>query len=321
MSGLVTCLLGESPEKLGGESFLSRFLPLLPRPFVHFCPVSLAYANMVFAALVQQGIEPNPGPCRHSKVRLLVRGFSVWSPNTGGAPKVWDFFKLVSSSNVSLAAVQEVRMKQNELDAFSSFAWHQGYEVFHVKGPDANTRADYERPTGGVMILVRRGIPHTECLHISQPGGEALAVWAGGLLLVGVYSPPNEHKADFLESLNSSLAEFSKCPFLFVGDWNLTPSENSFVDAFCASVIAAPAPGPSHSQPDPVYVLGTFNSMPNSVDSAASEPTMDLGTLEPHVLDAHPDIDDSAWLPTRWVRIAVLIMPSQTCLAIASMHV
>ena len=137
-------------------------------------------------------------------------------------------------------------------------------------------------------------------MHISRPGGQALAVWVGGLLLVGVYNPPNEHKAEFLELLNSRLAEYSKNPFLFVGDWNLTPSENSFVDVFCASVVAAPVPGPQPLQPNPVYVPSASISMLDLIDSAASDPTMGLGALEPHVQDAHPDMDESTWLPTRW---------------------
>ena len=99
----------------------------------------------------------------------------------------------------------------------------RGIKFTLSKAPMPKTRADLERPTGGVLILVRRGVPHTACLHISRPGGQALAVWVGGLLLVGVYSPPNEDKVEFLELLNSRLAQYSKSPFLFIGDWSLTP--------------------------------------------------------------------------------------------------
>ena len=250
--------------------------------------VSLVLARLAFAALVEQGIEPHPGPRRHRKIRLLSRGFSAWSLNTGGAPKVWEFLNLVVANNVSLAVVQEVRMKQNELDAFTSAAWCKGFKAFHVKGPDANTRRDLERPTGGVLLLVRRGIPHTTRFQITMPGGQAIAVWAGGLLLIGVYNPPNDQQADFLEALHSGLADFSSCPFLVVGDWNLTPSENPFVDASGAAVVAAPMGATRHNQLSSVF------------DDAALAPVMDFGRVDQHVYDAHPDMDDANWLPTRW---------------------
>ena len=260
---------------------------------------SLSLATCSFNALVQQGIEPNPGPRRHGKTRLLSRGFSLWSLNTGGAPKVWDFLKLVHSNGVSLAVVQEARMKQNELDAFSGAAWKQGYKLFSVRGPVSLGRTGLERDSGGVLVLVKRGLPHRTCLQISQPGGQASAVWVGGILLVGIYCPPNEHQASFLVSLNESLAEFYRFPCLIVGDWNLTPSENSFIDATGASVLAARAVEHESHADRGQRPLNTQDDAA-SLDCFAAEPAMDLGRVEPQIHDAHPDMDDSLWLPTRW---------------------
>ena len=207
---------------------------------------------------------------------------------------MWEFLSKVEHYNVSIAVVQESRMKQNELDAFTATAWRKGYKVFIVQGPLSSDRYGHDKPNGGVLVMVKRGIPHSMCCQVSMPGGQACAVWVGGLLLVGIYSPPNEHQDDFLETLHSHLAGFAHCPFLYVGDWNLTPSENSFIDACGGSVVAAQHP--FHA------ACCTPDEAPQAIGfhPAVVELSIDAGRVEPSINDAHPDMDDSIWLPTRW---------------------
>ena len=145
--------------------------------------------------------------------------------------------------------------------------------VFSVQGPLSSDRYGNDKPNGGVSVMIKRGLPHSTCCQVSMPGGQACAVWVGGLLLIGVYSPPNEHPANFLETLHSHLAGFAHCQFVYVGDWNLTPSENSFIDA-CGGSVAAQFPD--------LAATRTPVEAPQAVglDPAVAEPFIDAGRVE-----------------------------------------
>ena len=85
---------------------------------------------------------------------------------------------------------------------------------------------------GGVITVVSRKFRHAHAFSIPGLGGQAVACWIDGTLLVNAYVAHNDNRNEFLADLHSHFrSTAARAQFLFVGDWNDEPCENPLVSA------------------------------------------------------------------------------------------
>ena len=94
--------------------------------------------------LTEEGIETNPGPA----------GFQVINFNVQSARGAWSIVEYPWSQKGVVITMQEIRMADNELAAFTRRAHKKGFWVHRIAGNPMVDRWGSPRPNGGVMILV-----------------------------------------------------------------------------------------------------------------------------------------------------------------------
>jgi hypothetical protein len=127
--------------------------------------------------LVQQGVEPNPGPqgSRHTE-------FKVTTQNTGGVPGLWRALSQLADKRV--LCCQDCPLNPSELAAFTASAATSGYKVYHQEP----TRVQ-GRPTGGVATLIPKRLRHHP---LRCDKGNLQLCWVEGIMVVNSYSAPGE---------------------------------------------------------------------------------------------------------------------------------
>jgi len=176
-------------------------------------------------------IESNPGPrIRGQRKHAHQPCFSIWNLNTRAGTAAWELLSLAADKQIPIVTMQEVRMFPNEVLAFKRHAWNLGYVTLHIAGPTLPVHRRGERTHGGVITLIKRSVPHAHAFAISGNGGQAVACWVTGTLVINVYVAHHEDRTSFYEELHASFRSIaSQAQFVAIGDWNCEPHENPMV--------------------------------------------------------------------------------------------
>lgn len=184
-------------------------------------------------SLVEEGIEPNPGPSSVRSRQVQCDQFCISSLNTQGANACWsvlDGFR--KPKQLQVLCLQEVRMTSVEIEAFKRSAVRAGYHFYYLCGH--LDRAG--NPRGGVAIMVdKRLISKVACSELTA-NSQLLGIWVEHCLVFSFYSPPTQDSGDsdpYVELAESFVHAFvglqvsSVTPWVAVGDSNEIPGKSS----------------------------------------------------------------------------------------------
>ena len=129
----------------------------------------------------------------------------IQTTHLNGSSNAWDFLKYAAEQKIDIMTLQEVGMSDHDHLAFKRKAWYLGYTAIHSHGRCFN-QGQGRHFWGGVVTVVSRKFRHAHAFSTPGQGGQAVACWSGGILLVDVYAAHND---------NSTLGS---AQFLFVGE-------------------------------------------------------------------------------------------------------
>ena len=147
--------------------------PYFPKPHLLFAR-SKALADRAFQRLIEQGIEPHPGPGQN---------VSVVSCNTGGVPGAWRALRLLTYGSVLL--MQDTPFSQAEAEAFSKAAKRSGSRMHWTPGRTSGTRK-----VGGLTALVPQAMRQQPSSGLQNGTVEMLCTWVQGIAILNYYFPP-----------------------------------------------------------------------------------------------------------------------------------
>ena len=168
------------------------------------------------------GEASHPGP---------ADSLTVCSFNSQGGPGIWRFARLsLQTSEPDVILFQEASFTENESSAFGRYAAGTlGYCWYHQAG-SVNAR----NLSGGVGILVRKGIPQRLCGANSEGASQGIFVWVDGTLFGSLYAPPHEDEPTNVSSivLKTFVSHLpnDQQPWFLGGDWNETPQQSHAQD-------------------------------------------------------------------------------------------
>ena len=168
------------------------------------------------------GQASNPGPS----------SLAVWCLNTGSPCCAWNALRDAAKDGVDILAIQEQLMGPDELTAFHRKARDHGFAAYTQAGNVGRGRWSEERQWADAALLVSTRVKSRAHAYISHAGGQAVLVWAAGLLLCSCYVAQNEHADEFLAELTAHIGAAGPATrWAVMGDFNLEPHENPLVAA------------------------------------------------------------------------------------------
>ena len=176
----------------------------------------------LFGKLVEEGIEPHPGPDSMSCISLTV----------GGAPGTWramnDFLQN-HGHQVDILLLQETAFKPNEYESFERSLKKLGYKSFYVPGLPTLGRWNSLEPRHGVLTVVRSSISHSyigSSLQEQAARFQTLVTQIGSWTVVNTYAPPRpmtdtlDTAAENLELLKQFNVGSGNRPWTWAGGFN-----------------------------------------------------------------------------------------------------
>ena len=213
--------------------------------------VSKALLDAKFGKLIEQGIEPNPGPSVPCKRVFATakekwrqsKHFSLISLNTGGAPKVWtaiDIFIQGAQHPVDILSLQEASLSASEFAAVQRHLSSLGYIVHYTPGVATNTVTGHSIPKHGVLTAVACHLPCQKLFETTFEQAsmfQTLAVQVGSWVVVNTYVPPrdHEHQTNVAEAVTNFFLfhdlNRESVPWIWVGDFNADYEDSIFGEA------------------------------------------------------------------------------------------
>lgn len=197
-------------------------------------------ADQAFGLLVQQGIEPHPGPGGRSRRNIhgvsfnagpttystLRKTISCVSLNTGGAIGVWKALENLLQRDI--VALQEVCLSKAELRAVQLSAGRKGYRSYHSPGTPTEDIHGNFLPLHGVLTLVRKELPQKEIDSTRHDDNGAVfqtvVVQIADWIHINTYTPPRSAHMDVLKQCGIP----SSRPWVWCGDFNRQLSQGPF---------------------------------------------------------------------------------------------
>ena len=200
-----------------------RDIPQIAQELTYIWNTSKAEADSKFLRLVEEGIEPHPGPSQpNQKERQAVTNkrsnVQVKSINTGGAPGVWRALKRFLPV-AHILCLQEAVLQPNEHAAVCRHLDSHGYASFYSPGKHD------KKLCGGVLTACRRELAPTLLdLHQQDEHQHAL-IQVGSWLILNSYVPPRPGillgaKQKAQDMLHTHRAAAGQRPWLWTGDFN-----------------------------------------------------------------------------------------------------
>ena len=122
-------------------------------------------------------IHPNPGP---------PSAIPIWSCNVGRGAGAWEFAKLGISQQIPILAIQEVGLKEHELQALCKFVDRKGYRAYEAPAVLRSRNA-----WGGVLLMVHKQHCSRLVSSRSNEGLQAVTVVAESCAVTCFYQTPN----------------------------------------------------------------------------------------------------------------------------------
>ena len=212
------------------------------------CPKrSKTEADHAFGKLVEEGVEPHPGPASMSCISL----------NVGGAPGTWlamnDFLQ-TPGHQVDILLLQETAFKPNEYESFERSLKKIGYKSFYTPGLPTPGRWNSLEPRHGVLTVVRSSISHSYIGSSSEEQAarfQTLVIQIGNWTVVNTYAPPRpitdtlDAAGENLELLKQFNVGSGNRPWIWAGDFNhdLAPDMSEPFSTVADAQGATPLPG------------------------------------------------------------------------------
>ena len=181
-------------------------------------------ADRRFKVLVEQGIEPNPGPCR------IMPSMQIKTIHVGGILGAW---RALHTWNTDILLLQDTPFSAQELQAFTKAAKKKKYRTYHT-APETQSL----RPNGGVTTLVPTRLRQRPLKHTA---GNIQSCVIEGTVVFSSYAPPeqqHQQAANLLETLVAHKLEH--IPWIVGGDHNEEPDNSTIlttIDAYGACTL------------------------------------------------------------------------------------
>ena len=180
--------------------------------------------------LYQHGdIHPNPGPRR--KNRNSVSNLRILTLTVQPSPTAWKVLEYVTTAEFQVIAIQECWMSQLDCGAFQVSAAEKGCLPQWQPCQASIGRWNTPWQNRGVLTLVSKAVSRKVDCTYSTLVGQYLAIRIGVFFFAISTSNRKQKPKSFLEHLFDPLLQTRKIPFFCIGDWNLPPDENPFIEA------------------------------------------------------------------------------------------
>ena len=215
-----------------------------------------AEADLDVSRLVEEGVEPNPGP--HTTGSKPAGGTSsltddsedddddpdpgggdkstvsttscssatLTSVNVRGAPGLWRLLTLLESEpNIAdIVCVQEPCVQLSEFKTVLSKFQSLGYKAYLAEGENG------KKATGGCITASRATIPHKLVARYAGHSHQHVLLELTSLLVVNSYIPPRSHiqheaRQALGELLQDAKASAGGRPWMAIGDYNVLPAQ------------------------------------------------------------------------------------------------
>eukprot|EP00438_Fugacium_kawagutii_P009490 Skav200300 [mRNA] locus=scaffold4329:63051:67384:+ [translate_table: standard] len=183
--------------------------------------LNFALAKVKRQKLVEEGIEPHPGP--QSNRRNRAADIDIVSLNVQGCAGAWRALNTLAHQQILM--LQETPWTRGDIAAFQQAANKKHYNVYYHSGrPAGNHR------TGGVTTLVPKQFCQQplQCPEEGYPNTYIAAVYVHQMALINCYAPPGEHATmaeRLFDLVNSN--NLDSYAWIMAGDWNEEPEEAS----------------------------------------------------------------------------------------------
>ena len=253
--------------------------------------------------LTQEGVEPNPGP------RGVGRGgFQVINCNVQSAKGAWSMVDYPWSDKAVVITMQEIRMSDNEMSAFTRHALKKGFRVYHMPGQPMIDRWGVERPNGGVAMLIDKRLNYRGWVGRAGRSAQVLGIWIDDWFVGTFYGPPPAEGSGFdpaielcelLNDIHIQTNCLSSGCWMLGGDANATPAESPL-----AAVLSAYG-GQVFSQGSPTRWEGS-NEIDWFIGNNVAKVTNYPQLLDIHVSDHIPilvELQSGDLVPTGSLRV------------------
>lgn len=183
---------------------------------LHAWKITKSQADRRFQKLVEDGIEPHPGPSNPLKRRR--QNLKVGSLNTGGAPGVWRAINTLLP-DLDVLCLQEASLEASELAAVCRTLQQKGYSGFFAPGQSKG---------GGVLTIVRSHTKHKFVSCHKEDLHQHVLVEVGDWLFLNSYIAPRPGLLELGMERGIALQVEAKAnegnrPWAWIGDFNTIP--------------------------------------------------------------------------------------------------
>ncbi|OLP86539.1 Glutamine--fructose-6-phosphate aminotransferase [isomerizing] [Symbiodinium microadriaticum] len=206
----------------------------------HFCPKKLTWLRAASAPWWKQETAQTTRKQKRLVLALREKHYRAVLPDDDKdeveVPKGWLRFKKTKSNRTHLLqawnlTVEEVDVRR-AISCLDRKARDHGFAAYTQAGNVGRGRWSEERQWADAALLVSTRVKSRAHAYISHAGGQAVLVWAAGLLLCSCYVAQNEHADEFLAELTAHIGAAGPATrWAVMGDFNLEPHENPLVAA------------------------------------------------------------------------------------------
>ena len=169
-------------------------------------------------------VEPNPGPAARSEASLPKN--LCWSVNVDGATHAFELLPFVDELMPGILCVQETNFDDSQRTRWLELVRKKGYRAWASKVKNNTSASGQALHFGGLAVAVRHDLEANFLSEWTGPGGDILTIVTPELLLSCLWRRPGSESDDFIQELTEISESFSQLPWIAIGDWNWTPSEN-----------------------------------------------------------------------------------------------
>ena len=190
---------------------------------------SIGLANAKFRRLVQQGVEPNPGPRHH----LLAKLSAVFC-NCGSHDAVYAALGLAFEDKPHIIGLCETHANPWQGAQLRKYLHAAGYKAWCISNPSQKDSRGREYTKGGILLALRQDVKGCMTDTFLHEDGETIHADLGSTIIsIGWRRPSLDATGKWEEDLAATClhATSTQRPWLCFADWNLTPDENPFVAA------------------------------------------------------------------------------------------
>lgn len=162
--------------------------------------------------LVEEGIEPNPGPSSTRQTTFL-------SLNTQGAENAFRFLQN-GGHTADIVALQEVNFTAHQAAQAMQLAQKTHYRCWITRGNDAVDATGRPYVHGGIMTLIHTRHRSTRIINQHQEDSQFEASNMNDMIVVNYYKGQTTNIETFIDDVHHNIDPNQGQPMLCIGDFN-----------------------------------------------------------------------------------------------------